>query len=249
LSSEAALRTGVASLALVLFLGLGSVADGAVAPISRSDENLRLLKARGQEQWCAQRWNQMRMNWSPTIAHVSGKSGCSIVLAYSLRLDQAACGSKSTLAGAPGWCVDRRSGFICRIDKFGAYGCATHASPIKVRRWNAAVTARRLTLNHPPLSPVTTPRPRWTVSYPYRDGFIHPWSTTGRLRKGLTLKGAQHADCSSSSEKTSAGGALRCLVSASDRLYDPCFPAIRTRPIVACSEAPGSKHFIRVLMT
>ena len=107
----------------------------------------------------------------------------------------------------------------------------------------------KLVLDHPPHSPIRTPLPPWAVEYPYLDGFIHPWTSNGRLRKGLTLTGSRSATCSATSERTRSKGALRCLASAGNRLYDPCFRQRETGSVAACAESPGDTKFTRVLIS
>lgn len=198
-------------------------------------------------QGCVNRWNQMRMAGFPTIAHVVGVPQCSIVLAYTLH-GKNFCQGLPALPDVRGWCVNRTVGFSCPINSYGAYLCSTHGSPIRVGDWNARLAGDgRLSLDHPPQTTVRTPLPAWAAKYPYADGFIHPWDSSGRLLSGLHLSGSQRATCSLTSERTTSNGALRCFVSANDRLYDPCFRNPHSQEVAACSTAPGSVSFVRVL--
>lgn len=230
----------VAALGATASLAVASTFLAAVATASARTQ----LAPVSQPQWCANRWNQMRMTGFPTLASVGADRRCGIVLAYSVR---GRCAKASAAPGGRGWCVDKSSGFACALDRFGAYECATHASPIHVSAWNAALTAGgRIAPDHPQAG-VSTPLPSWATRYPFADGYVHPWRTTGGLRRGLSLNGSQHATCSATSERTRTPGALRCFASANDLQYDPCFAEPSRPTVVACSLRAGDTSFVRVV--
>ena len=98
-----------------------------------------------------------------------------------------------------------------------------------------------------------TPPLAWQ-RYPHVDGYIHPWTAAGKLRRGLTLDqagGARHyrGTCWRGSEFIFDGSALRCY---SDVQLDPCFPATaswnRRNGLVACGDA-GRTSFGRFVIT
>src|SRR4051794_1758052 len=65
----------------------------------------------------------------------------------------------------------------------------------------------------------------WQRRYPHIDGYIHPWTSAGQLRRGLTFSqagGSHHyrGTCFRGSEQTHDKSALRCF---SDVQFDPCF--------------------------
>ncbi len=208
--------------------------------------------AAGASQWCVDRWNQMRMSWPRTIAIVSPKPRCKVTLAYSFRPYGSTCHPPThVLPGRPKLCLTRTSGFECRINQFGAYGCPSHASPGHFQDWNAKLTGRgRLLLDHPPQASSPTPLPGWASIYPYKDGFILPWASAGRLRSGLTLRGHHAGKCAAISETTTARGALKCADPSVNALYDPCFPERaewkQGGVVAACAVAPGSTIFTRL---
>jgi hypothetical protein len=81
--------------------------------------------------------------------------------------------------------------------------------------------------------------------YPRVDGYIHPWTSSGRLRPGLRFKGNQRGRCFLAEE--SARSAVSCLYPDGGR-NDACFP--QRRPwqrgdLAACSFGPGSTTFTR----
>jgi hypothetical protein len=104
-----------------------------------------------------------------------------------------------------------------------------------------------LTLDSPPKGTHQAPPLPWQ-RYPHVDGYIHPWTSAGKLRPGLRFKGAQRGRCFLGAE--TARSALSCL--AGNSRYDACFP--RRRPWqrgeqAACSWGPGSRTFTRWLIT
>jgi hypothetical protein len=91
------------------------------------------------------------------------------------------------------------------------------------------------------------PRLAWQ-RYPRVDGYIHPWTSSGKFRPGLRFKGEQRGRCFLVDE--TARSALSCL--AGNSRYDACFP--RRRPwqrgeLAACSWGPGSTTFTRWVIT
>jgi hypothetical protein len=105
-----------------------------------------------------------------------------------------------------------------------------------------------------PLAGTHPARPLAWQRYPHVDGFIHPWTSAGKLRRGLSLDKAggprhYHGTCFRGTEFTHDTSALRCV---SDVQFDPCFPPTagwnRSGAIVACAGA-GSTRFWRFAIT
>jgi hypothetical protein len=236
-----------AALTLLAFGGtVAGVAAGG--PTGRQDRAQSLQR-------CVDRWNQMRMTLLGTVASVRARPRCEVELAYSFRLSTGSCAAAQVYRGAPRTCVDRRSSFLCVLNQFGAYACPTHADTTHVRRWNAIFRGHHLVLKHPPAVMPRTPLPGWARRYPYRDGFIQPWTSADHLRSGLTLVGQYGGKCSQTSELTTATTALRCGFTRRGFLYllDPCFAQKPTwrrgGGLGACETAPGSATFRRFLIT
>jgi hypothetical protein len=243
--------TGTLLLAGVVVLAVVSV----VVPTA-STQAAPGLRGPEAQQRCVDRWNQMKMHWSRTIAVVASYPRCSITLAYTYRPYRSPlCRPPARLLpGTPKLCLDRGSSFECVINRYGAYQCPTHASAALLRGWNAAVTqGRRLVLDRPPQTSPKTPLPPWARRYPYMDGFILPWTRTGQLRAGLTLRGHYKGKCAPISETTTANGALRCVDPRSNIRLDPCFPSKASWEhgglVAACAEAPGSTTFQRLTIS
>jgi hypothetical protein len=197
----------------------------------------------------------MRMTLFGTVAAVRARPGCQVELVYSFRQSTGSCAPAQLYRAKAGTCIDRHSSFLCVLNRYGAYACPTHAGSTRVRVWNAILAHARLALKHPPAVIPHTEPPPWTQRYPYQDGFIHPWTPTGSMRRGLKLTGHQKGTCSQTSEETNATTALRCGVRKNGFLYllDPCFAQSRAwrrgGVIGACENAPGSLTFKRLLIT
>lgn len=234
------------ALLVIIILGatvapsaLGQTASGAANPLQPAQALQR----------CVDRWNQMKMSFFiRTIGLVQSRPACSITLAHTFTpLKQFGCKPAHLLPGTPKLCLDSQFVFRCMINIHGAYECPQHADgPMRIRAWNARVTNGTLVLDHPPSVKPITPLPLWARAYPYKDGFIFPWSTADRLRPGLTLQGNAEGICEQSSESTSAPQALRCFTPS--EIYDPCFPKSipwRRGVLAACPTTTGSTVFVR----
>jgi hypothetical protein len=135
------------------------------------------------------------MEWGPTVARASARPRCTVVLAYTYSRD-ATCRPDRPLSGRPGPCLDRRASFTCTLDRF-AYFCPSHADRVPVREANGEVGIDgRLRLHRPLAGTHATPLQDWQHRYTYRDGYIYPWTSNGRLRRGLALVGHFHGRCS-----------------------------------------------------
>jgi len=92
-----------------------------------------------------------------------------------------------------------------------------------------------------------TPPLAW-ARYPRVDGYVHPWTSSGKLRAGLHVKGEHRGRCFLVDE--TARSAISCL--AGNSRYDSCFP--QRRPwrrgeLAFCSFGPGSTTFTRWVVT
>lgn len=224
---------------VLLFLGLAGVVCGGAFGASPHPSKSNTTSA----QWCVNRWGQLDMHPTPTLAVVLGRKKCTILLGYSTRKPSSGCRADTT--GYGHFCVDPASVFRCRLNQQGAYDCWTHAGHLRHPRWNARVGHdHRLVLDHPQQH-VRTPTPSWARRYPVDRGYIKPWTKAGRLRGGLKFVDHHTAD---SCDPGSAviGGAWRCNDRYGAFGADPCFPQPGRKRLFACATAPGSTRFLHV---
>src|SRR5205823_2317043 len=91
----------------------------------------------------------------------------------------------------------------------------------------------------------------WQRRYPHADGWIEPWTTSGRLRSGLWLVSTQSGGaCGRGSYETVAKAALRCSSPAESAQFDPASrntptggiagPSSPVRPIQEAPALAGS---------
>lgn len=144
-------RFGIGTL---LFACVVVLAVVSIAVPTASTQAVPKLRGTEAQQRCVDRWNQMKMHWSRTIAIAASHPRCAITLAYTYRpYGSSSCRPPARLLpGTPKLCLDRHLSFECVINRYGAYHCPTHASAARLRGWNAAVTqgGRRLVLDRPP---------------------------------------------------------------------------------------------------
>jgi hypothetical protein len=195
--------------------------------------------------WCVSRWNQLRMSPPRTLAVVEAGRGCTVLLGYPMgRAPASGCGRHSVRYLDR--CIDQVSVFQCTLNRFGAYGCWTHAGPEMHPHWNALVDrGRRLVLRREPRRRVVAPVPAWARRYPFARGYIKPWTEQGVLRPGLEFTGTHGADeCWPGSEVLARR--WRCGDVRGSFGADPCFPRPGRPHVLACAEAPGRTRFLRV---
>jgi len=190
---------------------------------------------------CVDRWNQGNMvGWGPTLASVgvadrrveAGEwTRCVVALAvhYKRRVFQG-------------------STYVCVLNHFGAYACPTNAEGSPPLRMPNAATDERgvLRLDKPLKGTHPTASLAWQ-RYPHVDGWIEPWTPSGRLLRGLTFEGRSHGPCGFGSYQTRSKSAGRCR-GPGQAGWDPCFPqkqAWLRGGVGACGEAPGDTAFFR----
>ena len=161
------------------------------------------------------------------------------------------------MPGRPKVCVERRSTYVCVINGFGAFACPTNAegSP-PLANENATTDGRGvLRLEVPSRRTHATPPLPWQRRYPHVDGWIEPWTSSGKLRPGLrfAIRYSGGGSCSRGSEQTVAKAAVRCFWVVRSAIVDPCFPQRaewRHRgAVLACATAPGRTVFGRFVIT
>jgi hypothetical protein len=229
-----------ASLAALVGCGTGEARE---KPLSRSAaQALRV---------CVDRWNEAHMrDWGPARASVGRR-----------RLDAARLAAIGLRRG-PRRCVvslavGRSSTWSCVVVSTGAYGCPVRheADRIPLRNENATIDRRGvLKLDHPLQGTRPARRLAWQ-RYPRIDGWIEPWTRSGKLLRGLrftsTYTGGGSCPRGFPSEQTPAKSAVRCLWRG---LYqvDPCFaPPGRWNHrggVVACPNGPGATTFGRFVI-
>src|ERR671930_223653 len=185
---------------------------------------------------CVDRWNQGNMvGWGPGPANVAfrrpnAKERSNIELS-----SQRQCIVGIAVGDGTWTCVQFGT---------GAYWCPPLHEPTGPRLPENARLSRRgvLELDSPLKGTHPAPSLPWQ-RYPRVDGYIHPWTASGKLRSGLRFKGGQRGRCFLAEE--SVRSSVSCLYPSGGRA-DACFP--RRRPwhrgdLAACSFGPGSTTF------
>jgi hypothetical protein len=213
------------------------------------------------------------LGWGPTLVSVSVRRldareqdhvgvydrlrRCTASLAVFVPRDpRTGCSGYAVMPGGANSCVSTQTTFVCFINRAGGYQCSRYADGSPPLRNKNATTDDRgvLKLDVPIARTHATPPLAWQRRYPHVDGFIHPWTSAGKLRRGLTLDQAggarhYHGSCFRGTEFTHDPSALRCV---SDVQFDPCFPPTgdwnRRGVVVACAAA-GSTTFGRFVIT
>jgi hypothetical protein len=244
------------SLACVSLLSRSGEASAARHELSpRIETTVVRLDAQG----CVDRWNDLRMSlYAPTVALVTDKPRCLIKFAYSYILTATAGCDPSPfwrrrLIGKSRICVATNRSFRCMLNDYGAYECPEHPNSLGVDVENATLAAdEQLVLNRPTRSPGQTPVPPWAVRYPVDNGFIKPWSPSGKLRPDLKLLGGRRATCKYPSSAVADSKARLCVAAMGGNAWDPCFSRANgwqhRGTVAACSNEPGSRRFMRVVV-
>jgi hypothetical protein len=142
--------------------------------------------------------------------------------------------------------------FPCRLNRFGAYVCASHADgawddPPR-RGYNARFWIRRgiLRLDRPPARRPVVRKLEWVRRYPVDHGYIVPFDGRGRLREGLELRGPGRETCATFASIRQPTTLLGC--GAGFFCFVPKLPVRDGQPL-ACPEAAGSRVFYRGRLT
>jgi hypothetical protein len=151
---------------------------------------------------CVDRWNQGNMvGWGPGPVNVAfrrpnAKEHSSIQLSSGRQCIVA------TPAGDGTW--------TCVLSSTGAYWCPPLHEPTGPRLTENATLDRRgvLKLDSPLKGTHPAPPLPWQ-RYPRVDGYIHPWTSSGKLRPGLRFTGEQRGRCFLVDE--TARSAVSCL--------------------------------------
>jgi hypothetical protein len=190
---------------------------------------------------CVDRWNQGNMlGWGPGPVNVAfrrpnAKEHSTIQLSSRRQCIVAVAVGDGT--------------WTCVMSSTGAYWCPPlHEATGPRLPENATLDRRGVLELDSPLTGTHPAPPLVWQRYPRVDGYIHPWTSSGKLRPGLRFKGERRGHCFLVDE--TARSAVSCL--AGNSRYDACFP--RRRPwqrgdLAACSWGPGSTTFTRWVIT
>jgi len=193
---------------------------------------------------CVDRWNQGNMSsWGPAPVNVAFRRPVAKERA-SIELSPRRQCIVSIPAGGGTW--------TCVLVDTGAYWCPPlhepTGPPLRNKNKNATIDRRGGLVLHSPLKGThPTPALAWQ-RYPHLDGFVQPWTSTGRLRAGLRFKGKGRGGCVVVDE--TALSAISCLT-ARLRRYEACFPQWqdwRAGDLAACAGL-GSTSFVRWRIT
>jgi hypothetical protein len=260
--------------ALCVAIGLVVIFSGGLGSATWASSKNPAMSPAQALRTCVDRWNQDNMlGWGPTLVSVSVRRldareqnhvglydhlrRCTVSLAvFAPRDSRTGCSGYAAMPGHLKSCVSTQTTFVCVVNTVGGYECSRYADGAPSLRNKNATTDERgvLTLDAPLTGTHATAPLAWQRRYPHIDGYIHPWTNAGQLRRGLTFDQAGGSDhsrgtCSRGSEQTHDKSALRCF---SDVQFDPCFaPAAnwnRRGVVVACADA-GWTTFVRFVIT
>ena len=187
------------------------------------------------------RWNQDNMlGWGPAPANISFRRPVAKERA-SIELPARRQCIVSIAAGGGTW--------TCVVMNLGAYYCPPRHEPTgpPLTDKNATIDRRgALELDSPLKGTHPTPPLPWQ-RYPHVDGFIEPWTSSGKLRPGLRFKGEGRGRCFVVDETVTSG--ISCL----RRIfrYDACFPQRRNWRVgdLAACGGLGNTRFVRWKIT
>jgi hypothetical protein len=193
---------------------------------------------------CVDRWNQGNMvGWGPGPANVALRRP-NAKERSSMELSSRRQCIVATPAGGGTW--------TCVLFKTGAYWCPPlhepTGPPLRALGRNATIGKRGVLALDVPLKRTHPTPPLAWHRYPRVDGYVHPWTSSGKLAAGLRVKGEHRGRCFLVDE--TARSAVSCL--AGNARYDSCFP--QRRPwqrgdLAVCSFGPGSTTFTRWVIT
>lgn len=193
---------------------------------------------------CVDRWNQGNMvGWGPAPVNVAfrrpvAKEHSSIVLPSRRQCIVAIAVGRGT--------------WTCVLQRPGAYWCPPLHEPtgpplIALKGRNAMIDRRGLIEVDSPLKGTHPTPPLAWQRYPHIDGFVEPWTSSGKLRPGLRFKGEGRGRCFVIDETVRSG--ISCL--DGNLRYDACFPRRRNwraGDLAACGGF-GDIHFVRWRIT
>jgi hypothetical protein len=228
-----------AACALCVAFGLLLIGT-AMTPAAPSRQALRT---------CVDRWNQANMlGWGPDLVNIAVR-----------RLVPAEVHNVGSYGHTPRCVASIASKlneltFVCVVNSGGAYECSRYsdgAPPLK--QANGRLDARGVLRLDAPLVGTRAARPLAWQRYQHVDGYIHPWTSSRKLRSGLSFypdRGARfHGHCFKGTEYTRDPAALRCV---SGVQFDPCYAPRadwnRLGAVVACASA-GSTRFSRFVIS
>jgi hypothetical protein len=198
---------------------------------------------------CVDRWNQANMvGWGPTLVDIAVR-----------RLFPAEVHNVGDYGREPR-CVAsvadklHEQTFVCVINAAGAYDCSrTSDGGPPLRRANGSLDAPGALKLRTPLVGTHATAPLPWQRYPHVDGLIHPWTSAGKLRHGLSFFAAggprYRGRCFQGSGYTPDPAALKCV---SDVQFGACYAPTRNwnrrGSVVACA-SEGSVRFGRFVIT
>jgi hypothetical protein len=150
-----------------------------------------------------------------------------------------------------------RQSWSCVLNRLGAYECPLRheGDYIPLRRPNARIDGRGVLRPGFSLAGTHGPRRLAWQRYPHRDGYVSPWTRTGRLRAGVRFTSTDSGGgwCWQGAEEMAASAkvAVSCLWRG---LYqvNPCFaPPGRWNHrggVVACADGTGATRFSRFVI-
>src|SRR5919204_3714297 len=162
--------------ALTLCFALGLLLLGA-APSPATPPSRQALRT------CVDRWNQANMlGWGPALVDVAVR-----------RLVPAEVHNVGFYGRAPRCVASIASKlheftFVCVINAAGAYDCSRYSDGApRLRRANGTLDAHGVLRLEGPLTGTHATAPLPWHHYPHVDGLIHPWTSKGKLRRGLSF--------------------------------------------------------------
>jgi hypothetical protein len=198
---------------------------------------------------CVDRWNQANMvGWGPDLVDIAVRrlvpDEVHNVGSYG-RTPRCVASIASKL---------HQLTFVCVVNDSGAYDCSRFsdgAPPLRDR--NGKIDARGVLRLDVALGGTHAAPPLAWQRYPHVDGNIHPWTSSGKLRSGLSFypdRGARfRGHCFKGSEYTRDPAALKCV---SDVQFEACYAPTRNwnriGAVVACASA-GSTRFSRFVIS
>jgi hypothetical protein len=191
---------------------------------------------------CVDRWNQGTMvGWGPAPVNVAFRQPVAKERS-SIRLPSVRQCIVAIPAGGGTW--------TCVLIRSGAYWCPPLHEPTGPPLTNKNATIDRrgvLRLDTPLKDTHPTPPLAWQ-RYPHIDGFVLPWTPSGKLRPGLHFNGEGRGRCFRVDETARSG--LSCLKPTGVR-FDACFPQRRdwrAGDLAACGGLANTR-FVRWTIT